>query len=492
MIKSVTVTNYLGDSIELELAHPEKSGLLVYNIEGLGPVNANINMTELATADGGIYTSSRATTRNIVLTLAMQNPGQMTIEDSRYLTYKFFPVKHEVTLVFETDTRTAQTTGYVESNEPVIFSQEEYTTISIICPDSYFYSVWNSEMVFSGVQPLFEFPFANESVPAVETAHPNLLSNWYFVDPMNSQGKTEYDKPNTDIEAIDDWFLSSGTITCKLASDGLICTNPSPDSSNRHAQIRQYCRFNDLRHGETYTASVLISEVSGEAVLTFCQATTPWTAIAQAVHITSPGLYSVTGVLNDPATEFGDHLIAIYVRESSTAKLVAAKLELGSTQTLAHQDSNGNWVINDLPPKEPFNPKLEMGKILLDTRAILPYKGDAEAGVRIVAHAMDTVDDITIYNIETRETMFIDTAKLGRMTGRVFGTGDDIEISTYSGRKYARLLREGKYTNIISCISRDSDWFHLSNGDNLFQFAARTGEENLTMTFYYRDTYGGI
>jgi len=29
---------------------------------------------------------------------------------------------------------------------------------------------------------------------------------------------------------------------------------------------------------------------------------------------------------------------------------VAAKLELGSVQTLAHQDSEGNWVLNDPPP----------------------------------------------------------------------------------------------------------------------------------------------
>lgn len=36
----------------------------------------------------------------------------------------------------------------------------------------------------------------------------------------------------------------------------------------------------------------------------------------------------------------------------------AAKLELGSTQTLAHQDENGNWVLNDPPP----NKALELAK----------------------------------------------------------------------------------------------------------------------------------
>lgn len=30
--------------------------------------------------------------------------------------------------------------------------------------------------------------------------------------------------------------------------------------------------------------------------------------------------------------------------------LIAAKLELGPVQTLAHQDADGNWVLNDPPP----------------------------------------------------------------------------------------------------------------------------------------------
>lgn len=33
----------------------------------------------------------------------------------------------------------------------------------------------------------------------------------------------------------------------------------------------------------------------------------------------------------------------------TTVKYYAAKLEVGTQQTLAHQDSNGNWVLNDTP-----------------------------------------------------------------------------------------------------------------------------------------------
>ena len=80
--------------------------------------------------DGSVYSSARTTERNIVLTLAMMFAP--TIEDSRQKTYHFFPVKGKVKLVIETDNRQVQTEGYVESNEPDIFSEAETAQISIL------------------------------------------------------------------------------------------------------------------------------------------------------------------------------------------------------------------------------------------------------------------------------------------------------------------------------------------------------------------------
>lgn len=47
----------------------------------------------------------------------------------------------------------------------------------------------------------------------------------------------------------------------------------------------------------------------------------------------------------------GTTLIAL---QAGDAAVKAVKLELGSTQTLAHQDENGNWVLNDPPPNRTF------------------------------------------------------------------------------------------------------------------------------------------
>lgn len=301
MIKSVSVINPKNETLLLELRRPESSGLYISNIEGLGPPKANINSTELATLDGGLFSSSRITERNVVLTLGMLfNP---TIEDSRLLTYKFFPIKKQIQLIIKTDRRNAVLTGFVESNEPIIFAKQETTQISIICPDPFFYEIGGEESVFSGIQPLFEFPFSNESL-----------------------------------------------------TDNLI----------------------------------------------------------------------------------------------------------------------------------------EFGNIALDTRAILKYDGDVDTGVVITMHALGPVENIIVYNIDTSEKMSVNTDKIINLTGQPFGTGDDIIISTVRGNRYAKLLREGVYTNIISALPKDVDWFQISNGDNIFAFTASGGENDLMVTFSYRNAYGGV
>lgn len=164
MIKSIKVTNFLGESLEIELRNPEKSGFLIKEITGLGPCKADINAKELATSDGSVFNSARLNSRNIVIKMGLLfNP---TVEDSRLKSYRYFPIKKKVKLTIETDNRIAEIEGYVESNEPNIFSKAEETQISIICPDPFFYSAGkdgNNVVVFYGVEDNFEFPFSNES-----------------------------------------------------------------------------------------------------------------------------------------------------------------------------------------------------------------------------------------------------------------------------------------------------------------------------------------
>lgn len=165
MIKSITVTNHLGESIKLELEFPEKSGFSVLDVKGLGPPKADINTTDLATNDGSRFNSSRVTPRNVVIELGfLFDP---TVEVVRQRSYKYFPIKKMVSLLVETDERLCETYGYVESNEPNMFSDQEGTQISIICPDPYLYSAGpdgRNVAVFFANSPVFEFEFSNESL----------------------------------------------------------------------------------------------------------------------------------------------------------------------------------------------------------------------------------------------------------------------------------------------------------------------------------------
>ena len=165
MIKSVTITNHLDESIKLDLFNPEESGFIIKSIEGLGPVKANINFKELATNDGSIDNSARLSSRNIVMSLQfMESPS---IEETRLKSYKYFPIKRNIKFLIETDSRICETIGRVETNVPTIFSNAEGCQISILCSNPYFYSAGENgtnQTIFYGTDPLFEFPFSNESL----------------------------------------------------------------------------------------------------------------------------------------------------------------------------------------------------------------------------------------------------------------------------------------------------------------------------------------
>lgn len=193
MIKSIIITNHLNESITLEMTNPEKSGFVVRFVDGLGSPKANIEMTEMSLMDGAVYNSARAQSRNIVLSLMFLFPSVAAgdsenqigkLEITRQKCYKYFPLKQRIKIIIETDERSCETYGYVESNTPDIFSENGGTLISILCPDSYLFSTVTDITNFATIEPMFEFPFGNESltVPLLEfsaiTIHTSKIINY--------------------------------------------------------------------------------------------------------------------------------------------------------------------------------------------------------------------------------------------------------------------------------------------------------------------------
>ena len=145
MLLSVNVLNPSNDELIMELTNSEATGFTIRKIDGIGPTKSNINVYDVPSIDGGLFNSARTQARNITMKLgftwiATGDHVTPLIEDARHLSYKYFPLKRKVRLEFVTDYRTLYIDGYIESNEPDIFSKDETTTISIICPDPNFYA----------------------------------------------------------------------------------------------------------------------------------------------------------------------------------------------------------------------------------------------------------------------------------------------------------------------------------------------------------------
>jgi len=301
MIKSVSVINYRNERIDMILDKPELSGFIVHKIGGLGPAKANVNITDIITTDGGIFNSARLSSRNIVISLRFFGED---IETIRQKAYKYFPIKKELTFIVKTDNRELRISGVVESNEPDIFSKDEGTNISIICPNPYFYEETLNYSVFAGSEPAFEFPFSNESL-----------------------------------------------------------------------------------------------------------------------------------------TE----------------------------------------------------PLLIMSEIQNRTENVISYSGDSDVGVTMYIHCIGPVGDITIWNINTRQKMVINSQKAARLiNSTAFNTLDDIIIRTERGMKSIYLIRDGNIYNILGSLDVGSEWLRIYKGDNIYAFTATSGVESLQFKVENRILYEGV
>lgn len=163
MFRRVTVVNNKGEALELDLYHPEKSGLILLDVQGLGIEGVNISTTSLGNQNGAIFNNSRMGVRNITMDVMMLYT-ESNIEGIRHKMQKYFLPNLPITLIFETDEVKAQIVGYIDKVDPEIFKSREDGQISIQCPDPCFYANDYIITTFSGAKAMFEFPFSNESL----------------------------------------------------------------------------------------------------------------------------------------------------------------------------------------------------------------------------------------------------------------------------------------------------------------------------------------
>lgn len=173
--------------------------------------------------------------------------------------------------------------------------------------------------------------------------NPNLLDNWFFGRPVNQRGQTEYTENGY---IIDRW--KSGAKKVIVAYKYITL-----QSNGTYSQIFQ--PFELQLAGKIVTMSALINTHSGHNVgmllydyandksysPDFIVDTTAnqWMVVSTSFRVADNAPDKLNLIFYPDRTEAGDQ----------TVDILAAKLELGSTQTLAHQDSSGNWILNEIP-----------------------------------------------------------------------------------------------------------------------------------------------
>jgi Phage tail protein len=122
---------------------PNNEAIQIRNIEGLGPVKADIASTPFATGRGELYQGVSVPKRNIVLTLGLNpNYASQSMASLRQLLYAYFMPENWARYRFISDELpTVFINGIVESFEPNIFSQDPEIQVSIICPKPDFIDV---------------------------------------------------------------------------------------------------------------------------------------------------------------------------------------------------------------------------------------------------------------------------------------------------------------------------------------------------------------
>ena len=212
MINVIKVTNQSEQTLELNMRSSwSDHGLLIFNLEGLGPPKATVSGSGGPNFDGIRAGYVRADARQIVLTLAVTAYGEAE-EEARSLIYTYFPIKQEITFEVETDRNHVYIPAIVEENEFNQFAKVENAVISLYCPNPYFLNMIEHSIVIGDTTaiPIFEFPFENDSLinPMLEFGEVTTLPTAEI--PYNGQVETgidmvlDFDGAATDIVITND------------------------------------------------------------------------------------------------------------------------------------------------------------------------------------------------------------------------------------------------------------------------------------------------
>lgn len=258
-------------------------------------------------------------------------------------------------MVWDTDAETFVDSGVSAAGEGT-GPQGEPGKSPIIGSNGNWY-VWDTDTsayVDSGVHAQGEAGPAGPTGPQGETgpqgprgagSTPNILDNAVFLPAylVNQRGQTVYSGANY---TFDRWRLNGSTsssCTVTIGESGVRIQNAGSGSNWLNQP------FESPLLAGTYTLSILTTAVSGNVRIELLDASTR--IVGTAATFSAPGLTKHTITIDGTAVKF-----AILLESGADVTVTAVKIEPGNEQTLAYND-NDNWYLMENP-----SPALEWSK----------------------------------------------------------------------------------------------------------------------------------
>lgn len=211
----------------------------------------------------------------------------------------------------------------------------------------------------------------------------NLLDNWYFSGggsqsgwgkfPVNQRGQASYSVSGY---TIDRWINSLAASAVNVKSD---CVQFVSGNAASYKRFRQLLAA-PLEEGKTYTVSMLykLNSKSGSTTLRVLYNKVSSVTFGAYSVPADTGINLLTHTVTIPSGQAYDNGVEILTSNTASDTLdidiYAIKLELGSSQTLAHLEG-GTWVLNEVPK---FEDALKVCQYYL-----VPIRGDFARAVII-------------------------------------------------------------------------------------------------------------
>lgn len=176
-----------------------------------------------------------------------------------------------------------------------------------------------------------------------QLCNPNLLDNWYFPNPVNQRGLTEYTAAGY---TVDRWKLLIDATNLLIKTGYISLTAATLD----YGGFMQLFEAEPLL-GQTVTFSVLCRYTgSGGNILPYITAYCGDNVYDGWSQINSTDWMLASFTHTFPETKPNDNRFGldIVTMKSFGVDIKAVKLELGDTQTLAHKEGD-IWVLNEIP-----------------------------------------------------------------------------------------------------------------------------------------------